>query len=189
MIILGSVLLVLAVLFVVTYPIFRPKPESASADDSAVRDLLAQKETLYSTLAELKMDYEMGNLSPADHAQLEERYKEKAVSVLKRLDMANEDGDVDAEIERQVARRRRQPAARGADVGDFIEQEVLRRRRKPAGAVTTCPHCGHEIAGAAKFCPDCGTAIGQTCPRCRAAVLPQDRFCSRCGASLKQGRA
>ena len=192
MILLGSIVLGLAVLAVVVYPIFRPRAAQDTGDDSALRDLVAQKDTLYSTLAELKMDYEMGNLSPADHAQLEEKYKEKAVAVLKRLDMANEDSDLDAEIEREVGRMRRgrrRPVTRDVDVGDAIEQEVSRLRRKPAGALAACPQCGHEIAAAAKFCPDCGTSIGQACPKCKTPVSPEDRFCSRCGTGLKQERA
>ncbi|MFH1140186.1 MAG: zinc ribbon domain-containing protein, partial [Chloroflexota bacterium] len=159
MIIVSSILLVLAALYFVTYPIFRPKVVQDVPDDSTLRDLVAQKDTLYSTLAELKMDYEMGNLSPGDHAQLEEKYKEKAVGVLKRLDMAGEDSDLDADIEREVARMRRgrrRPAAREVDVGEAIEQEILRLRQKPARALANCPNCGHELVAAAKFCPDCG---------------------------------
>ncbi|MBI4295210.1 MAG: zinc ribbon domain-containing protein [Chloroflexi bacterium] len=195
MILLGSILLVLAVLLVVTYPILRPKPVPEAADDSGQRDLIARRDTLYSALAELQMDYEMGNLSPADHKQLEERYKEKAMSVLREMDIVAEEGDLDTAIERQVARLRRSrrgaPHKREEDAEQDIEQEVLRLRQRPATtrALVPCPHCGHEIAAAARFCPQCGVATSQKCPRCGVAVDAEARFCSQCGTSLKQEKS
>lgn len=189
MILLGSVLLVLGVLALVIYPIFRPRPVAETVGNETLRDLISRRDTLYSTLAELQVDYEMGNLSPADHNQLEEKYKEKAIAVLQELDTVDKEDDLDATIEREVSRLRRgrrRPPAREADADEAIEQEVLRLRQRPTGALVPCPHCGHEIAATAKFCTQCGTAIGQTCPKCGAAVSAGNRFCSQCGASLRQ---
>ena len=170
MIILGSLLLVVSVLVLVLYPIFRPRYATETTEDETLRDLTAQRDTLYSTLAELQMDYEMGNLSPADHRVLEERHKEKAIAVLRELDAAGagKEDELDAAIEKQVARLRRsqhRASRRQEDLGETIEQEVRRLRQQTTASVP-CPHCGHEIAAAAKFCPACGTAAGSTCPKC-----------------------
>lgn len=186
MILFGSILLVLVVLGVVVYPVFRPRPAAAIVDDTA-SDLVARRDSLYSTLAELQMDYEMGNLSPADHQQLEEKYKEKAVVVLREMDLATEGAELDTIIEREVAKRRRAPR-RQAEAEQDIEKEVQAlRQARPAAARAACPKCGAKLAAEAKFCSECGTALAVACPKCGANADAQAKFCAQCGTNLKQG--
>ncbi|HSD52384.1 MAG TPA: hypothetical protein VLG48_13350 [Candidatus Methylomirabilis sp.] len=55
------------------------------APDS-LRDLLAEKETIYAAIQELDFDLKSGKLSPEDHLALRQRHEAQAMVVLKRID-------------------------------------------------------------------------------------------------------
>src|SRR5574342_332803 len=52
----------------------------------ALRDLLAEKETVYAAIQELDFDLKSGKLSPEDHQALRRRHEAQAARVLKQLD-------------------------------------------------------------------------------------------------------
>jgi len=52
----------------------------------ALRDLLAEKETIYAAIQELDFDLKSGKLSPEDHQALRQRHEAQAAGVLKRID-------------------------------------------------------------------------------------------------------
>ena len=52
----------------------------------ALRDLLAEKETIYAAIQELDFDLKSGKLSPEDHLALRQRHEAQAAAVLKRID-------------------------------------------------------------------------------------------------------
>src|SRR3990172_9942108 len=52
----------------------------------ALRDLLAEKETVYAAIQELDFDLKSGKLSPEDHQALRQRHETQAAGVLKRID-------------------------------------------------------------------------------------------------------
>src|SRR3990172_1942287 len=54
-------------------------------------DLVSQRDTTYQALKELEFEYNLGNLSDADYADLRERYRTQAAGVLQKLDTATAD--------------------------------------------------------------------------------------------------
>jgi len=52
----------------------------------ALRDLLAEKETIYAAIQELDFDLKSAKLSPEDHQALRRRHEAQAAAVLKRID-------------------------------------------------------------------------------------------------------
>src|SRR3990170_8251141 len=54
-------------------------------------DLVSQRDTTYQALKDLEFEYNLGNLSDADYADLRERYRTQAAGILQRLDAATED--------------------------------------------------------------------------------------------------
>ncbi len=138
----------------------RMEPE----EDSELDNLLLQKDTVFAALSELDFDYAMGNLSAADHGELRQKYAQKAMSVMKEIDVLHLEED--EEIEREIMQLRRGTPGRAGETA-------------PA-----CTGCGAEIDPEDSFCSECGAARGPVCPDCGAGVDLEKRFCSKCGAQL-----
>jgi hypothetical protein len=68
-------------------------PGGATKDPDApeaLRDLLAEKETIYAAIQELDFDLKSGKLSPEDHRALRQRHEGQAAAVLRRIDELQE---------------------------------------------------------------------------------------------------
>jgi len=170
------VMMLAAAAAVVVWPIMRGRDgrDESLVEDMELGEVLAKRDAALLAIDELEADYQMGNLSETDYAELRRKYEEQAVSVLRSVDDVRgtrtqvADGYLDDEIEAQIARRRQaRPAA-------------------PAPpAATGCPACGAALVRGAAFCVRCGAAVVSTCDACDAAVNPSDRFCGTCGADLR----
>src|SRR3990172_2582305 len=153
----------LGALFYVLYPVLRQERFRAlipSPEEEHQRELESRRNATYSAIKELEFDFELGNLAPDDHAELEEKYRTQAISILKEMDAAPALDPTEAELEAEVASRRRtapRRPRRQALPAQAIEAEVAQRR-------------GGEVAEGGAFCPRCGTRshLG-------------DLFCARCG--------
>lgn len=58
----------------------------------ALRELLAEKETLYAAIQELDFDLKSGKLSEKDHRLLRERHEARAASLLQQIDALERPG-------------------------------------------------------------------------------------------------
>ncbi len=154
-----SLLITAATFVFIVYPFFKRRLSAETmSTDSALKELDSKKDTTYSMLKELEFDYHSGILSEEDYHDLENRYKKKAVSILKELDETKE------------------PSA-GMD--DAIEREVRRLRQRPAA---NTPHNAAKANAASQ--PD----KRQFCTNCGVKVQPGDRFCPECGDKLSGGK-
>ena len=128
-------LLFLAVVAYVTYPLLRP-PRKREKEE-AEGELLSRKEALLSAIKELQFDYELGNLSPEEHQELEEKYKARAMGVLRELDRPSPRAPMGEEgIEREIAALRR----------------VMKERR-------FCSRCSVPADPGDSFCSRCGAPL------------------------------
>ncbi len=176
-----GVLALLAIGFV-TFPLWRGKNADAEAvaaadaasvgeGDPALADLLSQRDATYRAIKEIEFDYEIGNLSETDYHDLRERYKVKALGLLKAIKEHAQQAGADGE-------------AHGASTAaEAIERAVSRRRAKKSAP--SCLRCGAAVATGARFCPSCGQALAFGCPACGAPGGPDDHFCTACGARLR----
>ena len=80
-------------------------PKNPDAPE-ALRDLLAEKETIYAAIQELDFDFKSGKLSAEDHQALRRRHEAQAAAVLKRIDEMQGKPD-EAERPRNARRERR----------------------------------------------------------------------------------
>jgi len=102
-----SVVIVLASIGVVCWPLFRGMGNRGPKlmEDAEVMEALTQKDENLFAISELESDYEMGNMSKKDYQELRQTYEEKAVSLIKTADeLQREHGleaasEVDQEIE------------------------------------------------------------------------------------------
>lgn len=142
-----GVLLALSVAFFVGFPLWKKRPEDEGEDLSEKqRTLFAldkRKEETYRALKDLDLDYQMGKLSLEDYQELNQRYKEEALALLKEMD--EEQGDriaIEAEVEREIlAARRRRPAD---------------RRPHTVSKINFCSQCGAKAREGDRFCAQCG---------------------------------
>src|SRR3972149_706212 len=95
-------------------------------------DLVSQRDTTYQALKELEFEYNLGNLSDADYADLRERSRPRAAGVLQRLDTATG----------HIASEAPPPAALAGSPG------------------TTCPSCREAPVGGDAYCGRCGEGRG-----------------------------
>jgi hypothetical protein len=127
------ILLTVAVFLYVAGPLRKQRRVEASASGNEHLDeLQARRDTTYAMLKELEFDHESGLLADEDFMDLEDRYKGKAISILKDLDVAEHSVE------------------RGADSADEIEREVLRLRgvAGPPGGETPTDQGGEPLTDA-----------------------------------------
>ncbi len=183
MLIALSILLVLAVLVVLAYPIVRQargeqSPVVSTSSAETLADLLAERSAAFQAIRDLQFDHEVGKISDADLVVYEAQLKQNAAETLRRLDAweTGADGALGLSIERRVRARR---------------AALVRADARP------CPQCGRPLAAADRFCTNCGRAVeaapraatvsvAAVCPKCERPVAADDRFCPRCGQPLAE---
>ncbi len=137
----------------VLYPLRRHYERDESGEARLqLRELVAKKETLYSTLKELDFDRVAGKLSEEDFRQLEARYRARAIEVLKAIDTLKGEAPEDDE-----------------ELAIAMEREILALRAKieappppsqpEAPPEPSCSGCGFPIRDTDNFCPHCGADL------------------------------
>ena len=133
--------------------------------DDSLEQLRHERDRIYSSLRELEMDEQLGEITRSDYLSLTDRYKKEAVGILKRIDADQRDAllELDHEIEEAIAEARKTP--------------------RPSAEIH-CVNCSASMSEDDRFCRKCGTPV-QTERACRVCATPlaaDDRFCPRCGA-------
>lgn len=168
-----TLLIGVAAFVFIAYPLLIKNARKAALPDNneMLQELNSQRTTTYSMLKELEFDHSSGILSDDDYRELEDRYKNKAVSILRQLDegKAGESMGIEDEIEEQVRGMRH--SKRPESLEDEIEQQVqnLRGRheevkeskdiKEPLGRGTFCPQCGARTGPTDRFCRHCATKL------------------------------
>lgn len=168
--ILLKVMLALAVVAAIAYPLVRVRPAGDAEDDVLELNeesevLYRRKEAAYATLKELEFDYRMGALSERDFRELEAKYKLEAIEV----------------------------------IGAVEEREAAEQALADAGQ-PECPHCRQTYVPGMKFCASCGERLvakgngrpqkvravsrPSHCPDCGSQLDPTHRFCGDCGMEV-----
>lgn len=164
---------VLAVVFTV-YPLFKSRPQAPaplSSEFERLQDLYSRRDANREAIKELEADWQSGGLSEQEYRELEQKYWERADSILKSIGGVAQGGG-------------------GAKVEDEIERRVAQlRQEKRAAPISNCPRCGAVIKAGHRFCVKCGLNLTNlkpvlVCPNCKKGYKEGDRFCPQCGTSL-----
>lgn len=158
---LVAIILAGAVITYIGYPLFRPRTEineEPEMDNRELDEVVAEKESTLAAIAELDFDRAMGNLSEEDYRDLRDKYRLKALALLKRED------------ELVKADAAASPRFSSAESG------------------RSCAACGREIEPGDRFCAGCGRPVALACPSCGAQHAPEDAFCAKCGQRLIKPR-
>jgi hypothetical protein len=131
-----------------------------AAPDQELENLLFEREATLTAIRDLQFDRAMGKLSEADFAELDARYRARAVAILQRLDAL---GAPSADAEE----------ASEAALDAWIEQAVAAARQTSAAPAVSQRPSTPAAVSLARFCTTCGTQ-----------ARPGDRFCASCGKAL-----
>ena len=151
---ISCVILVLAAGAYALWPLFSKIPdESAGPPAETEADYLtARKTALYRNIKELEFEYKMGRLAEADFQRLKAEYKDEAVEILKKLDMADT-STVDTSM--VIAKS---PALPGTTA--ICPQYSEHAGETPLVPMSdACPACGAKTIPGKKFCADCGARL------------------------------
>lgn len=162
MALLVTVIIVLATMAFVAYPILKSRPQDEGAEDDTLEELLSQRDAAYTAIKELDFDYQAGGLSQEDVRQLEERYKQKAVSVLKQIDAYKEDNPLEDPTEKRASRPRQAGGRESPPQEDEIEKQVSKLRQSAGKAAIFCSRCGARHEATDRFCSECGATLKRT---------------------------
>lgn len=162
----------------IALPFFIKSQKSASdfdediAEDPVLKRLKAlhiQKDSLYSAIRDIDLDFGLGKLTQEDYDDLRRKYRLEAASVLKEIDsITNSSGavDLDSEIEVEISKSR--TGFHNKSLEDELEEEIKKARTiEPTGF----------SAPSSPSCPSCGTGIEE-----------DDLFCSKCGEKLAKAQ-
>lgn len=132
----------------------RGAPRREDEVESEAAPFRAEREAIYTAIADLDHDFETGKLEPEDYQPMREDLREQAIELLR--------------AEREAATRVEAPAS----TGDSASSE----QTSMPSAVSADEHAIRDLSGP--------PATGAFCPQCGARVQLQWRFCSHCGGEL-----
>ncbi len=187
-VLLAAVLIGLA-FYLVALPLIQEarrntRPAPVISEQERLGELLAQRDSAFQALRELKFDYRVGKITDHDFTAFEANLKQNAAQSLRALDTweAEADDDLGAEIERAISARKALFSGQMPELA-------------PDGR--TCMRCGRPALEGDKFCGGCGAQLPAVapvpaaaqgerlaCPKCGQPHQPGDRFCAKCGQSL-----
>ncbi len=164
-----AILVLVAALAVLAYPLYRSRTQTVSVSAATLDDLLAQREGVYATLRDLELDRQLGKLDEADYKSLREKYMGRAAEILQDLDTLRGEGKgaaASAEIEKEVAalRRRTEDGRRQTDDRRPLMERERNKSKSPSSVIRPlsqlrCPNCGRAYHAGDKFCAQCGRAL------------------------------
>ena len=174
----GTAIAVIVVTYVAQPFVIKTRVKAA-APESPRDKLLAERDTLYTTIRDLDLDFQTGKLVEADYRVMREKYTTRGVEILKELDAMG--------VDRRLSTADRSP--RQATAVDEIEAAVQARRKGKshvAGRVAEEDEIEAAIRAhrQTKISDQQSTISHQTCPSCGTPFDPADRFCAKCGAAL-----
>lgn len=152
-----ALLILIAALAVLAYPLYLSRPRPAIVSVSTLDDVIARRDGAYATLRDLELDHELGKLDDRDYNALRESYLVQASDILRELDALRGEGvnaSAGDEIEKEIAALRRQPA----EVKNVPKQEMP-QGAEVASIVLECPNCGRPYSQGDRFCARCGKAL------------------------------
>ena len=151
---IGSILVALGVLAVVTAYLARPLVERRDPSDSEgshqVSVLLAERDRVLSALQDLDMDHSMGKVSDDHYTRQRRELVQEGAQILRRLDEQHgQSGEPAADSMSSLA----------AEIE--AEVEALRQTSPNQDERSFCPACGQRIQEADRYCPRCGEPLAE----------------------------
>lgn len=175
----AALLVGLAVLVLILGPLARPVRPPPPDEPEEFEE--TPKGQALAALKEIEFDRATGKLSEEDYRQLNAKYTERAVQV-----MRDEAGQ-----EAAAAGPTLPPGAGGAErpaggASDQVEALIAARVHQIRQSEPRCLTCGPRPEADAVYCSSCGRGLHEaaTCAVCGGALETGGRFCGSCGAAV-----
>jgi len=155
-------LLALVLAFIVLFvsrPFFEHTHVSRGKKSQQLSTLLAERETLLSTILELDSDLALQKIPPDEYPRQRSDLLQKGTEILRLIDALNSDPGREAPGQKTVP-----PVISTSMPGPLSDddlEEMLSRRRSVRKDKTAgfCPKCGKPVLFTDAFCPGCGHAL------------------------------
>jgi hypothetical protein len=135
------------VLLALCVPLFRKENglESTILEETQWDLLQRKKEVVLGNIQDLDFEYKCGKLSDEDYKGVRGEMAGEFGAVLREIDEIETTQDLDALIRRELAGRKKRPAAHTTDNGKVTEH--------------SCPSCGTMNPATNRFCAECGAKL------------------------------
>jgi hypothetical protein len=176
-----ALLLSLAALAYVVWPLLKPGPAPIMVEDDRLTELLGRKDAVLRAIKDLEFDYQVGKLSEEDYQLYDQRLRRQAVGLLQQIEqVAPLSANLDTALEAEIMQRRRVqeqpiPSIKPLPVATAVGAPAKAPHPAAALAVTTsaagnggttageavrfCTNCGSKLEGHHKFCANCGSPV------------------------------
>jgi len=139
---MNDFLLILTMLVSVAYvaqPYWRRTAFSGGArENGRLAELIEKRDELLAAIKEIEFDRETGKMSADDFSEMNRRYRNEAVTVLKRIDALSGGNGASKKLEKDLAKLRSN-----------------RKRKK----TKFCASCGKPVYSDDQFCSGCGSNL------------------------------
>ena len=156
--ILLSIFILVVVLALILYPLFRGnRGELFQEVRSAAPSLAHEKEALLNTLGEIEFDYHMNKLSEEDYRSLKNNYAEASAAIAEAEQAGTCKVPPKGHLQAKKAAKRRSQAAPQVSVAE-IEQEIeAELQALDSQAPVQCHRCGTTLIDTGQeYCHACG---------------------------------
>lgn len=146
-------------------PLLERQGRLITAEEHEFSSLLAERDRVVNSLQELDFDFKLGKIPEGDYPVQREALLQKGADVLRQIDSFSPQSgsaqDTESRLEKAVAVRRADAAARQAELtdDDLESMIVSRRKARKSKSAGFCPKCGKPVLASDKFCPSCGKSL------------------------------
>jgi hypothetical protein len=151
--ILIAVVIGLAALFFVVWPLLAKRVPPYQQQDDRLIDLINRKDVVLAAIKDLEFDFHVGKISAEDFERFNERLRRQAIIYMQQIEKHSPQiYSLDDALEAEIARQRQ-------------SRNGSRRKASPAAPVPepavqiTCAYCGNSLSPTQKFCGECGEPV------------------------------
>lgn len=146
-------------------PLLERQGRRITAEEHELSSLLAERDRVVNSLQELDFDFKLGKIPEGDYPAQRAVLLQRGADILRQIDsfspQAGSAHDTESRLEKAVAARRADAAAKQAEpTDDDLESMIVSRRKaRKSKSAGFCPKCGKPVLASDKFCPSCGKSL------------------------------
>jgi cytochrome c-type biogenesis protein CcmI len=151
-VLIPAVLLAIAVVFFVLYPVVAGKEAPTAPEDERLTEAQHRRRIALFSLRDVEYDYLSGKLDEPDYRQMKSELSREALAALDHEESEWRAGEA-VRMGPDAASPSEAPGLPGG-----LEDEIATLRASIRDGMV-CPQCGHPNPQGSRFCGDCGSAM------------------------------
>lgn len=155
-----ALLLSLAALAFVLWPLFSAKVKPYHTENDELSELLVRKEGIMAAIKDLEFDHQIGKVSEEDYQRFDARLRRQAIIYMQQIEkLAPQTTGLEDALEGEIARQRRTANGKAAVPPAKVEAAKVVAAAPTASPSRFCTTCGEPLLSNHKFCANCGTPV------------------------------